>query len=164
MLEVYIGLGSNLGDSPQILLTALADMKKIPQYRELKRSGLWLSEPIGGPVQPDYCNAVVKAAYSGTPLQLLGQLQAIEQHYGRVRAEVNGPRTLDLDILLFGKEVIADPQLVVPHPRLAQRAFVLLPLMQLDDNLIIPGYGQTPGQLYSQLTPQRIKQWDIFGA
>lgn len=168
MTEVYIGLGSNLGSSREILLAALGDLKSLPAYREVARSGCWLSAPVGvedSHIQPDYYNAVVKAGYGNSARELLGHLLRIEREHGRARGQANASRTLDLDLLLFGNALIKEPDLIVPHPRMTQRAFVLLPLMQLDKNLVVPGAGCTVEQCARALPPQKIREvaWGLSG-
>jgi 2-amino-4-hydroxy-6-hydroxymethyldihydropteridine diphosphokinase len=157
---VYIGLGANLGEPARTLASALAQMAALPAYRESARSALYRSAPLGGPRQPDFYNLVVEACYQGSPFSLLAQLQAIENRHGRQRTQVNGPRTLDLDILIFDREVIAEPGLTIPHPRLGERAFVLLPLLELAPTLIVPGVNQTVVRLWENIRKrqQRIER------
>ena len=129
-ISVFIGLGANLGDRRGTLHTALAAMGQLPATQLLRVSPLYRSAPVeaGG---PDYLNAVVELATMRTAQELLEALQTIEQSAGRERPYRNAPRTLDLDILWFGGQVIATQNLVVPHPRMAERAFVLRPLWDL---------------------------------
>ena len=127
---VYVGLGANLGEREAALRKALATLGQDPGTRVLRVSPLYGSAPVdaGG---PDYLNAVAEVATTLTPEALLQALQAIEQSAGRERPYRNAPRTLDLDILWFGDQVIDTPTLTVPHPRMAERAFVLRPLADL---------------------------------
>ena len=127
---VYVGLGANLGEREAALRKALAALGQYPGTRVLRVSPLYGSAPVdaGG---PDYLNAVAEVATTLTPEALLQTLQAIEQSAGRERPYRNAPRTLDLDILWFGDQVIDTPTLTVPHPRMAERAFVLRPLADL---------------------------------
>ena len=127
---VYVGLGANLGEREAALRQALAALGQYPGIRVLRVSPLYGSAPVdaGG---PDYLNAVAEVATTLTPEALLQALQAIEQSAGRERPYRNAPRTLDLDILWFGDQVIDTPTLTVPHPRMAERAFVLRPLADL---------------------------------
>ena len=127
---VYIGLGANLGEREAALRQALAALGQYPGTRVLRVSPLYGSAPVdaGG---PDYLNAVAEVATTLTPEALLQALQAIEQSAGRERPYRNAPRTLDLDILWFGDQLIDTPTLTVPHPRMAERAFVLRPLADL---------------------------------
>lgn len=132
MERVYIGLGSNLAEPRQQLRNALEALEGIPSTRLVGVSSLYASDPLGPPDQPRYNNAVAVLDTSLTPLDLLDALQAIEQAQGRERkAERWGPRTLDLDILLFGDRVLAEPRLTVPHYHLHARAFVLYPLAEV---------------------------------
>ena len=127
---VYVGLGANLGERETALRTALAAIGRLPGTRVIRVSPLYGSAPVdaGG---PDYLNAVAELATTLTPQALLAALQAIELGAGRERPYRNAPRTLDLDILWFGGQIIDSPALTVPHPRMAERAFVLRPLADL---------------------------------
>lgn len=127
---VYVGLGANLGEREAALRKALGVLGQCPDTRVLRVSPLYGSAPVdaGG---PDYLNAVAEIATTLTPGALLQALQSIEQAAGRERPYRNAPRTLDLDILWFGDQVIHTPSLTVPHPRMAERAFVLRPLADL---------------------------------
>lgn len=136
MERVYIGLGSNLATPQQQLLAALAALAEIAQTRLLARSSFYSSEPLGPADQPRYLNAVAALDTSLAPLQLLDALQAIELDQGRERKDQRwGPRTLDLDILLFGHQLIDSPRLTVPHYHMQARAFVLYPLAELAPDL-----------------------------
>ncbi len=130
MSEAFVGLGANLGDTRATLDAALAALAGLPGTRLLARSGYYRSAPLdaGG---PDYLNAVARLETALDAEALLDALQAIEQAHGRERPYVNAPRTLDLDLLLYGDERIASPRLTVPHPRMRERAFVLLPLLEI---------------------------------
>jgi len=136
----YIGLGANLGDTRQTLEQALAALAALPQSRLAAISGAYRSAPVaaGG---PDFLNAVAALETDLAPEALLDALQAIEQAHGRERPYRNAPRTLDLDLLLHGGQCIASPRLVVPHPQLHRRAFVLQPLLELAPDLVVPGLG-----------------------
>jgi 2-amino-4-hydroxy-6-hydroxymethyldihydropteridine diphosphokinase len=152
----WIGLGANLGEPAAALRAAFAALAALPRTRVLARSSLYLSSPIdaGG---PDYLNAVAQIATGLSARELLDQLHAVEQRYGRERPWRNAPRTLDLDLLLFADEVIESPDLVVPHPRLQQRAFVLLPLAEIAPDLMIPGAGPI-GALLPGVADQKIEK------
>lgn len=132
----YIGLGSNLGDSREILREAF---QKLGILGTVKASKLYHSPPMGPQDQPHYHNAVVELQTSLAPLDLLDQLQKIEQESGRIRTRRWGERTLDLDLLLYGDERIQHERLSVPHIGVLERDFVLLPLLDLDANLQING-------------------------
>jgi 2-amino-4-hydroxy-6-hydroxymethyldihydropteridine diphosphokinase len=140
-VEAYIGLGSNLGQPAQQLRAALRELEDLPETRLIRHSSLYLSPPLGPSDQPDYVNAVAILATSLDAHSLLDQLQAVEQRYGRERGEHWGPRTLDLDLLLFGEDRINSPRLQVPHPQMLRRAFVLVPLFELAPDLELPGLG-----------------------
>ena len=128
--SVWIGLGANLGERVGTLRAALAAMAALPGTRVLRTSSLYRSAPVGAS-GPDYLNAVAEIATTLAPQALLEALQAIEHAAGRERPFRNAPRTLDLDILLFGDAALATPTLTVPHPRMHERAFVLLPLAEI---------------------------------
>ena len=130
MTQAFVGLGANLGDKAVALDAALAALADLPQTRLLETSSFYRSAPVdaGG---PDYLNAVARIETDLAPEALLDALQAIEQAHGRERPFVNAPRTLDLDLLLYGEQSIATARLTVPHPRLTERAFVLLPLLEI---------------------------------
>lgn len=138
----YIGLGSNLENPQQHIDAARADIAALNQVQEQVFSSLYQSPPMGPSDQPDYVNAVMAVTTDLSPLDLLRSLQAIENQHGRVRLQRWGARTLDLDILLYGNEVIALPDLMVPHVGLAERAFVLYPLYEIAPQLTIPRLGQ----------------------
>jgi 2-amino-4-hydroxy-6-hydroxymethyldihydropteridine diphosphokinase len=141
-VRCYIGLGSNLQNPRQQVQTAAEELSQIPRCRLLKRSGLYRSPPMGPPDQPDYVNAVAALETELSPHQLLEALQSIEQRHGRTRGtERWTARTLDLDLLLYGDQVIDTETLVVPHPGMAQRNFVLYPLQEIAPRLKIPGWG-----------------------
>lgn len=141
MITAYVGLGANLGDLRRALEAALADLADVPGLTLQTVSGAWRSAPVGCE-GPDYLNAVARVATTLPPLTLLAALQAIESRHGRERPFANAPRTLDLDLLLYGDQTIALDRLAVPHPRLHQRAFVLRPLLELDPALAAPSLGE----------------------
>lgn len=136
--QVALGLGSNLGDSRGILQEALAQLDQTEDIALGAISSFYATKPIGPP-QPDYVNACAVVRTTLSPLGLLSCLQGIEQDFDRVRLERWGPRTLDLDILLWGDRVIDLPDLQVPHPRMAERGFVLVPLAEICAE-IAPGW------------------------
>lgn len=139
---VFIGLGANLGDPVKTIKSARSAVNRIAGVRELAFSSLYRSAPMGPADQPYYVNAVMAVETTLEPLALLRELQAIENAHGRVRkGERWGPRTLDLDLLLYGDETVASDVLTVPHPGLADREFVLYPLAEIAPDLDIPGRG-----------------------
>jgi 2-amino-4-hydroxy-6-hydroxymethyldihydropteridine diphosphokinase len=139
MQRVYIGLGSNLADPVAQLRSACAALAALPASRLLRVSSLYSSDPLGPADQPRYVNAVAALDTDLQALQLLDQLQRIEREQGRERnGQRWGPRSLDLDILLFGEQVIAQPRLQVPHYHMHKRAFVLYPLAEIAADLQLP--------------------------
>jgi 2-amino-4-hydroxy-6-hydroxymethyldihydropteridine diphosphokinase len=141
MHDAYIALGANLGDPRMHINSAIAALGKLPQTRTLAVSSLYRSAPVGGPPQPNYLNACVHLHTSLAPRELLDALLSIEAAHGRERGVANAPRTLDLDLLLYDSRMIDQPGLLVPHPRMHMRAFVLLPLCEIAAHCEIPGHG-----------------------
>jgi 2-amino-4-hydroxy-6-hydroxymethyldihydropteridine diphosphokinase len=142
----FVGLGANLGDPRAQVESAMRALSELPRTALLKRSSLYRSAPIdaGG---PDYVNAVVELITELAPDALLQALQAIENRHGRRRTGQNAPRTLDLDLLLYGNLTHDEPHLQLPHPRLHQRAFVLQPLLEIEPDLAVPGLGALAARL-----------------
>lgn len=139
--DVFIGLGSNLDQPGEQLRRAMAAIAALPGVALRAASSFYRSAPLGYDAQPDFVNAVMRIATELTPTALLDALQRIEQAQGRRRTFRDAPRTLDLDILLYGAHCQDDPHLTLPHPRCHQRAFVLLPLLELAPDCVIPGQG-----------------------
>ena len=139
-VTAYVGLGANLGDALGTVQRATIALGSMPSTRLIAQSSLFRTAPIDG-CGDDYVNSVVRLETTLDAVTLLSHLQRIEQVFGRERPFHNAPRTLDLDLLLFGQQRIDDATLTVPHPRLTQRAFTLIPLLQLDPLLSIPGRG-----------------------
>ncbi|MGC1219250.1 MAG: 2-amino-4-hydroxy-6-hydroxymethyldihydropteridine diphosphokinase [Phormidesmis sp.] len=154
-VSAAIALGSNLGNSQQILLNAMTVLDTVPGIRVSARSHLYKTAPVGPP-QPDYINACITVQTSLPPRDLLHRLLAVEQQFGRVRKERWGARSLDLDLLLFGDRIIAAPKLSIPHPRLHERPFVLVPLMDIAAHWLHPVLHQTVEQLFTQLVEQGL--------
>ena len=141
--RAFIGLGSNLDDPAAQITRALGELDSIPASRLLQRSSLYRSAPWGVVDQPAFVNAVAEVETGLSPRALLQALLSIEQAHGRDRGgERWGPRTLDLDLLAYAGLCIDEPGLVVPHPHLAQRAFVLLPLAEIAADFVIAGVGR----------------------
>ena len=136
--RIYLGLGSNLGDRLATLQAAV-DSLEAHDVRVLRSSRVYETEPVGGPPQGDFLNAVIEVATDIEPLDLLGLCLSIETELGRERGERWGPRTCDIDILTYGDEEIDEPALTVPHPLMHERAFVLIPLLELDADPFLPG-------------------------
>ncbi|WNK21516.1 2-amino-4-hydroxy-6-hydroxymethyldihydropteridine diphosphokinase [Halomonas piscis] len=135
----YIGLGSNLATPRRQVATALDELDTLPLCRVTAASRLYASRPVGPQDQPDFVNAVAALETALSPLALLDQLQALEQRHRRRRERRWGPRTLDLDILLFDATTVVRPRLKVPHPEMHRRAFVLRPLREIDPHLTLHG-------------------------
>lgn len=137
----YIGLGSNLENPLQQIKTAINDLQSLADITIVSVSSLYQSPPMGPADQPDYINAVLSLETMLPPHQLLDALQSIEQLHGRVRKRHWGERTLDLDILLYGDQILDDERLKIPHPGMPERAFVLYPLAEIAPEVEIPGIG-----------------------
>ena len=142
MIEVFVAIGSNLADPLGQARRAIAALASLPESELLQTSHLYGSRPMGPADQPDYINAVARLATRLSPLALLDELQRIEQAQGRVRKDERwGPRTLDLDLLVYGDWCSSDPALTVPHPGIGERPFVLWPLFEVAPGLRVPGLG-----------------------
>ena len=142
-----MGLGSNLGDRAKNLQTALSELAQMPTISITRVSSLYETAPVGVTAQPEFINAVAALETSLTPAALLAAFLHLENKMGRVRTFRWGPRVIDLDLLLYGQEQIALPELIVPHPRLHERAFVLMPLAEIAPDLVLPGAAQTIREL-----------------
>ena len=145
---VHFGLGSNLGDRHALLQNARTALAK--QLVEFRESPIYESTPLLGMDQPSYLNQVVCGTTTLEPLALLRLCQTLEEQAGRVRAENWGARTLDIDVLSYGEQVLSLPELTVPHPELPNRAFVLLPFKHLTPDWVHPGTGQMLDELWAQ--------------
>jgi len=156
-MDAWIGLGANLGERRATIEAALDALRTLPRTRLVARSRLWASAPVdaGG---PDYLNAVARLDTRLDAHDLLAALQAIEGRFGRERAYRNAPRTLDLDLLLAGDATIDTPSLVVPHPRLHERAFVMRPMADIDARIVVPGRGPVR-QWLAHVADQRCVPW-----
>jgi 2-amino-4-hydroxy-6-hydroxymethyldihydropteridine diphosphokinase len=156
---VYISLGSNLGDRAAMLARAIAAMNSA-DIRVARQSSCYITEPVGTPGQAWFLNAAAEAETPLLPLQLLHALLKIEWELGRRRITPHGPRTIDLDILFYGSSVIHSPELEVPHPRLTQRRFVLVPLAQIAPEFRHPTLRRSVTQLLAE-TPDRseVRLW-----
>jgi len=139
--QIALALGSNLGDRVANLQGALDAMVASGILRDTATSRIYETEPVGGPEQGPYLNAVVEGWTELLPEELLAALQGVEDQLGRVRTVRWGPRTIDIDILAYGHEVWNTQKLVIPHPRAHERAFVLMPWSELDSAFEIPGHG-----------------------
>jgi 2-amino-4-hydroxy-6-hydroxymethyldihydropteridine diphosphokinase len=151
-----VGLGANLGDARETIATALAELARLPETALRATSSIYRSAPIDSS-GPDYLNAVALLDTALAADALLAELQRIEAGHGRERPYRNAPRTLDLDLLLYGDQRIATPTLTVPHPRLHERAFVLLPLAEVAPARVVPGLGRVDA-LVPGVAGQRIER------
>ncbi|HET7269239.1 MAG TPA: 2-amino-4-hydroxy-6-hydroxymethyldihydropteridine diphosphokinase [Oleiagrimonas sp.] len=143
MTRAYVALGANLGDPQTQVRAAMEALDALPDTHVIARSPLYLTPPWGVSAQPDFVNAVVALETGLAPRELLAALQHLEAQAGRVRDGLrNGPRRLDLDLLLHGDTRMADADLQVPHPRMTERAFVLLPLADIAGNMELSGFGR----------------------
>jgi 2-amino-4-hydroxy-6-hydroxymethyldihydropteridine diphosphokinase len=158
MVEVYLGLGSNLGDREQNVgraIDLLAQRVKI-----LETSSLYVTEPVDHKDQPLFLNVVCRIRTSLAPEDLLGLAKRIEASMGRKPSFVNGPRPIDIDILFYGDKVVNIPHLVIPHPRVQERAFVLVPLAEIAPNLVHPVSGQTVSKMVGRLKSLKgVRRW-----
>ena len=157
-VRAFVGVGANLGDAQASVRAALQALGRLPGTRCTALSSLYRSAPVDA-TGPDFINAVAELRSTLPPLALLRELQAVEQEFGRVRSVRNAPRTLDLDLLLYGEQAMHSDMLTLPHPRLHLRAFVLRPLAELDPALSLPGLGalgpwlqRASGQAIERLT------------
>lgn len=142
-----IGLGANLDDPAAQVEFALAELDRLPATKLLARSRLYASAPVGYVDQPDFINAVAQVETALAPRALLAALLDIEHRHGRERSFRNAPRTLDLDLLLYGAAHFHEEGLTLPHPRMHERGFVLLPLLEIAPDTVIPGRGRAAGWL-----------------
>jgi 2-amino-4-hydroxy-6-hydroxymethyldihydropteridine diphosphokinase len=156
-MDAWIGLGANLGERELTLERALDALHRLPGCRLVARSRLWASAPVGA-CGPEYLNAVARLDTGLDPHALLAALQQLEAHFGRERPYPGAPRTLDLDLLLAGAATIVTPTLVVPHPRLHERAFVLRPMADIDADFRVPGHGAVRDCL-PRVAGQRCAPW-----
>jgi len=156
--RAYVGLGSNLGDSVARVRGGMAALAQLQQTRLEVCSSLYRTAPVGRQDQSDFVNAVCRVRTRLAPAALMRCLLEVEQAHGRVReGEKGGPRTLDLDLLLYGDAAIRSTELTVPHPRLHERAFVLYPLFELEPDLVIPGHGSVR-DLLAACAGQRVER------
>lgn len=158
-VTAYVGVGGNLGDRKATLSAAVTDIDRLPRTRVSRRSAFYASRPMGVISQPPFVNAVARLETRLPARALLAELQGIERRWGRIRKLRWGPRTLDLDILVYGNTIMDRCALVIPHPGIPSRPFVLYPLEEIAPNLEIPGLG-TPRALRRRCAgpaPQRLR-------
>ncbi len=154
--RAFVGLGANLGDARGTLREALDELARCPHTSLSASSSLYRSAPVDAD-GPDYVNAVASIRTGLGPHELLAALQAIEARHGRERPYRHAPRTLDLDLLIYGERTADDPTLVLPHPRLHLRAFVLVPLAEIAPELVVPGRGRV-AELLRALAHQPLER------
>ena len=157
MARAFVGIGANLGDPVAQVERAMAELAKLVDTRVVRTSSLYRTAPIGHTDQPDFVNAVVLVDTALSPRELLDALLAIEHAAGRERTFQNAPRLLDLDVLLYGDEIIDSPGLVVPHPRMHERAFVLAPLVEIAPGAAIPRQGRA-ADLLKRVNDQEVRR------
>ena len=155
-----LALGSNMGDSAAVLRGAVADLSARSDVRPFAVSRVFETDPVGGPEQDCYLNAVVLVRTDLGPLPLLEVTQGIEERWHRTREVRWGPRTLDIDIVAMEDEVLVDPTLVLPHPRAHERAFVLVPWLDVDPDAVIPGRGRV-ADLIAQVDAIGVRSTDV---
>lgn len=155
--QAFIALGSNLADPERQVLKAFDELAQLPSSRLLKRSALYRSAPVGRLDQPDFINAVAQMETALSPHALLAALLMIEREHGRERARPNDPRTLDLDLLIYDGLQCNDSSLILPHPRMHQRAFVLQPLVEIAPQIHIPGQPEM-SELLAACREQRLER------
>lgn len=152
---VYLGLGSNIGDRLSYLRGAIVELAKLDEVEVRRVSPVYQTEPIGYEAQEDFYNLVVEIETTLAPLALLAKIMAVEEKLGRTRTDHKGPRTIDIDILLFGDEVIEEYRLTVPHPRMMMREFVLRPLSDLDPDIRIPTVNVSVAEALSEIEGEK---------
>lgn len=158
-VHAYIGLGANLGEAAATVRAAMASLAELPDTRLLACSPCYRSAPVGYLDQPDFVNAVAGIATTLPPHAVLDALLAFEQRFGRERSFRNAPRTLDMDLLLYGDTVLHDARLTVPHPRMVERSFVLLPLHDIAPDLRLPD-GRTLATLVAACDQTGLQRID----
>jgi 2-amino-4-hydroxy-6-hydroxymethyldihydropteridine diphosphokinase len=156
-MRAFVGLGANLGDPAAQVRAAIAALGHLPRTHVVATSHLYRTAPIGYVDQPEFVNAVAALHTELGPQGLHAELRRIEAAHGRERSFPNAPRTLDLDLLLYGGETFATPELVVPHPRMHERAFVLAPLTEIAPEVVIPGRGRA-ADLLARLPDQAVRR------
>jgi 2-amino-4-hydroxy-6-hydroxymethyldihydropteridine diphosphokinase len=145
----FVGIGSNLEEPERQVRSALVELDALPHTRVVRHSSLYRSSPLGYSPQPRFINAVAQLDTGLAAERLLAELQQLEARHGRKRSFPNAPRTLDLDVLLFGESELDAPRLRIPHPRMHERAFVLQPLVEISPEVSIPGRGSAKALLES---------------
>ena len=157
MSNIFIALGSNLENPKEQVKSGILSIKNIDGVKILSESNLYETPPVGILNQPNFVNAVIKITSNHNPYELLNELLKIENKAGRIRVEKNGPRILDLDILLFDNLILNNKNLTLPHPRMHERLFVLMPLKDIDENIVIPNQGSIK-HIINKLTAENINR------
>jgi 2-amino-4-hydroxy-6-hydroxymethyldihydropteridine diphosphokinase len=158
----YIGLGANLGEPAAQLRRALEELAALDEVEVRKTSSFYRNPPLGPKGQPWYVNAVAQVRTRLTPEELLRSLQRLETALGRVRGERWGPRIIDLDFLLYNGEIIQTPELILPHPEMHRRAFVLVPLAEIAPEAWHPGLNKSAGRLLAELDPAEREALELM--
>lgn len=156
-VQVFIALGANISQPTKQVRRAIALICLLPHTRLVQTSSFYCTAPVGYADQPDFINAVAEISTKLSATELLEALLAIESALGRERSIPNGPRTIDLDLILYGDHRINEKELIVPHPRMHERAFVLVPLTEIAPDVIIPGHGPAKA-LLATVTDQSLKR------
>jgi 2-amino-4-hydroxy-6-hydroxymethyldihydropteridine diphosphokinase len=152
-VKAFVGLGSNLGERERNIRRAVDEIAALPFTKLITVSSLYDSEPIGDVEQPNFINAIALIETELQPRRLLWNLMLIEKRMGRVRTVRWGPRPIDLDVILYGKSVIEEDGLVIPHPEMEKRAFVLIPLLEIEPDLVHPRTKEPIRKLLKKLKP-----------
>lgn len=163
MSLAFVALGGNIDHPIARLLAVMGEFDALPRTRLLRASSLYRTAPVGYDDQPDFINAAVLLETELSPNALMTELLAMETRHGRVRQMRNGPRTLDLDLLLYEDMILDDAELILPHPRLHMRPFVLVPLLEIGPNCIIPQYGRAASVLEQLGGKKDVHRIDLPG-
>jgi 2-amino-4-hydroxy-6-hydroxymethyldihydropteridine diphosphokinase len=151
MAIIYIGIGSNLGDKEDNLNKAIHLLETSGEIELIRKSSFYITKPLGGPPQDNYLNGVLKVKSDLAPEDIFDRLKSIEKQLGREKAGRNFPRLIDLDILIYDEVVLNSADLVIPHPRMRERKFVLKGFAEIDPDLVYPGSKETILELYRRL-------------
>ncbi len=162
-MRAVISLGSNLGESAKTVTEAAALIKAQAFTSDFKLSGLYLTKPVGYSDQPDFVNAAASFECGLEPAPLLDFLLSLEQKFLRKRLFKNGPRTLDLDLICFGSLTLETESLILPHPRMHGRAFVLVPAAEIEPDFTVPGFGSTISELLLKLPREELNGVRAYG-
>lgn len=163
MSHVLVALGGNLDHPAARLLKVMAELDDLPHSQLLRVSSLYRTAPVGYADQPDFINAVTLIETALPPQALMAELLAMESRHGRCRTQHNGPRTLDLDILLYENKVLDDSFVTLPHPRMHERAFVLIPLLEIVPDCVIPRHGLAENLLGLCTDQDEVMRLEGFG-